>query len=115
MADQVFINDLTLEMSAGIYDHEKENKQRVIINVTLDVQTNVNPQSIDDVVSYEHITNQIIALSEEKHYELLEEFAEHIAEKCLADRKVKTANIKVEKPDIIPNTKSVGIQISRSR
>ncbi len=113
MADKVFISDLTLQMSAGIYDHEKQNTQRVIVNIILEVETNKTAKNIDDVVSYEIITNQIIALSKEKHYDLLEEFAELIAQKCLSDNRVLSATIKIEKPDIIKDTKSVGIQIKR--
>lgn len=113
MPDQIFIRDLTLEMSAGIYDHEKENKQRVIVNVVLDVEKNTNPQGIDDVVSYEDIANEIINLSVQKHYDLLEEFAENIARACLNVPLVQTASIQLEKPDIIENTKSVGVKINR--
>lgn len=113
MPDQVFINDLILQMSAGIYDHEKEKKQRVIINVILEVKSEQKPKTIRDVVSYEDITNDIIVISKEKHYELLEEFAEKIAQKCLENNKVSSAMIRAEKPDIIKDTRGVGIQITR--
>ncbi len=114
--DHIFIRDLILEMSVGIYEHEKQKKQRVIINIGLDVETNAKKTtySIDDVVSYEQIKNKVEALAGEKHYELLEEFAEKIAELCLLEEKVMSVKIKIEKPDIIHNTKSVGVSILRN-
>ncbi len=113
--DKIFIRDLVIEMSAGIYDHEKSNKQRVIINITIDVESNAGKKllSIDDVVSYEDVVNDVIKLANDKHYDLLEELAEKIAAICTDKDKVITANVRLEKPDIISNTKSVGIEITR--
>ncbi len=115
MSDQIFIHDLTLEMSVGIYDHEKEKKQRVIINIIIDVDTRTAPQSINDVVSYEDITNEVKALTEKKHFDLLEELAEEISDICLEKDKAIKVTVKLEKPDIIEQTKSVGIMIKRAK
>ena len=114
--DKVFINDLIIEMSAGIYSHEKIQKQRVIINITLDVESNSGKElaSIDDVVSYEDIINEVTKLAMQKHYELLEELAEKIALICTQKNKVNKAKISLEKPDIINNARSVGIEIIRN-
>lgn len=114
-SDQVFIKDLVIEMSAGIYDHEKQNKQRVIVSVVLDVETNAGKAntSIDDVVSYEDVKNNIEILASKKHYDLLEEFAEGIASLCLENNLVKKANVTLGKPDIFDNVGLVGIEILR--
>ena len=114
--DTVFIKDLTIEMSAGIYDHEKASKQRVIINITLNVDCNANKtlSSIDDVVSYEDITNKVRKIALEKHYDLLEELAELLASACLKNQYVHQAHIRIEKPDIIKDARTVGIEITRS-
>ena len=114
--DQILIKDLVVEMSAGIYDHEKINTQRVIINVTLDVQSNKGKtlNSINDVISYEVIANQIQELAQAQHYDFLEELAEKIAMLCLQKPKVHNAKIRVEKPDIIKNAGSVGVEIIRN-
>lgn len=113
--DKVFVRDLVVVMSAGIYDHEKADKQRVVINIMLDVESNHGRTlgDIYDVVSYEKITNETIALCHAKHYELLEELAELIAVSCLKTERVCMAQITIEKPDIIPDTHSVGIEITR--
>lgn len=113
--DKVLINDLVIEMSAGIYEHEKQKNQRVIFNVCLDVESNFNKDqlTINDVVSYEGIANEIIGIAHEKHYDLLECLAEKISEHCLKITKVKKVNLRIEKPDIIDITSSVGIEIIR--
>ena len=105
-------------MSVGIYEHEKAKPQTVIVNVTLDVFTNLNAplEDIDEVVSYEAIVKQINKLAEKRHYNLLEHFAEDIAQMCLKfEDKIQTVEVRAEKPDIIENAAAVGVHILRSR
>lgn len=113
--DIVFIKDLIIEMSAGIYGHEKTSKQRVIINITLGVGCNVDKtlSSINDVVSYEDITNKVRKIALAKHYDLLEELAELLASACLENQYVHQVKIRIEKPDIIEDVRGVGIEINR--
>jgi len=116
--DKVIIRDLTLEMSAGIYKHEKAKPQRVVINIAFDVCTNLNRtlEEIDQVVSYEDIIKEVEILAKERHYNLLESFAEGIATMCLKyDNKIEAADVRAEKPDIIDNAAAVGVHILRSR
>jgi 7,8-dihydroneopterin aldolase/epimerase/oxygenase len=49
------------------------------------------------------------------HVNLVETLCEKIASACLKDRRVLAARIRVEKPDIIPNARSVGVEIERGR
>ncbi|MCB1782617.1 MAG: dihydroneopterin aldolase [Alphaproteobacteria bacterium] len=114
--DIVFIKDLCLSMSAGIYEHEKAAPQRVIVNIEMGVAVSaVPPLSIQDVVSYEDVTNEVIALSREQHFDLLETFVERIAALCFRDARVLCVYVRAEKPDIIDDTASVGVQIFRQR
>lgn len=116
--DKIIICDLKLEMSIGIYEHEKTAPQTVIVNVRLDVSTNLNApmKDIEEVVSYEDIIKQIEKLAVKKHYNLLERFADDIAQMCLNfDDKIQAAEVRAVKPNIIDNTASVGVHIKRSR
>lgn len=116
--DKITIRDLTLEMSVGIYAHERTKRQPVLVNVTLDVATNAAAplEDITEVVSYEEIVQRIEALALKGHYDLLERFAEDIAQDCLSfDKKIQKAEIRVEKTDILKNTAALGVHILRSR
>lgn len=116
LIDKVFIRDLTIEMFAGIYDFERENKQRVIVNIDMYVQNNESEQlkDIGDVVSYEDVVNKVKDIANARHYDLLENFAEDIASLCLSNNKVCRVLVRAEKPDIIEETKTVGIEIIRT-
>ena len=113
----VFVRDLDLMALIGIYDHEKVNAQRIIVNVDLSVQEVEGPMSdeIDHVVSYEIVVKKIEAIVAAGHVNLVETLAEKFAESCLKDKRVLAARVRIEKPDIIPNARSVGVEIERSR
>lgn len=114
--DIVFIRDLELMMSIGIHDHEKSAEQRVVINIELHTPArDDHDENIKNAVCYETVTNKIITLTRDKHFNLVETLANEIATICLKEQSVERVMIKIEKPDIIDNAGAVGIQITRTK
>ncbi len=114
--DKIFIKDLELMMSIGIYEHERAKKQRVIVNIKAFVEPPAmgwQNEDIKESVSYEELVNEITELPKSQHFELVETFAEKIAQSCLGKTNVKSVNIHIEKPDIIEGVESVGVEITR--
>jgi dihydroneopterin aldolase len=112
----VFIRDLVLECSIGIHAHERTALQRVRIN--LDLAVTEGETSIDDdirnVICYERLAEGIQCLASLGHVNLVETFADMIAEMSLHDPRVQTVRVRVEKLDILKNAASVGVEIERS-
>ena len=113
----VFVRDLDLMALIGIYEHEKTDPQRIIVNIDLSVQEGDGPQDDDigHVVSYEIVVKKVEQIIAEGHINLVETLCEKIAAACLRDKRVVAARVRVEKPDIIPNARSVGVEIERQR
>ena len=113
----VFVRDLECMASIGIYDQEKIKAQRIIVNIDLSVSESDGPMSdeISHVVSYEIIAKKVESILAEGHINLVETLCEKIAQSCLKDKRVLAARVRVEKPDIIPNARSVGVEIERGR
>lgn len=113
----VFVRDLDLMASIGIYDTEKRAPQRIIVNIDVSVKESDGPvaDDISHVVSYEIIVKKVDAILAEGHINLVETLCERIAQACLRDRRVVAARVRVEKPDIVPNARSVGVEIERTR
>ena len=112
----VFITDLTLDALIGVYEHEKVNPQKIVINIDLTVSE--DKVSIDDkligVVCYETIVNKIKTIIAAGHVNLVETLAEDFATACLEDSRVIATRIRLEKPEAILEAGSVGIEIERS-
>ena len=113
----VFVRDLEIMALIGIYDHEKLKPQRIIVNIDLSVKEDKGymPDDISHVVSYEIIVKKIETILAEGHTNLVETLCDKFAQACLRDQRVVAARVRIEKPDIIPNARSVGVEIERTR
>ena len=113
----VFVRDLELMALIGIYDQEKRDPQRIIVNIDLSVAEGIGPKDddISHVVSYEIVVKKVEAIIAAGHVNLIETLCEKIAASCLTDKRVMAARVRVEKPDIIKNARSAGVEIERAR
>lgn len=113
----VFVKDLKVDALLGIYPEEKTTPQMIIVNIDLSVKEGNNPLSDDikNVVSYEIVVKKVEEIVAAGHVGLAETLAERIAAACLRDKRVMAARVRIEKPNIIPNARSVGIEIERLR
>lgn len=113
----VFIRDLVLDSYIGVYDHEKDNAQKIRVNVDLSVLENTRnlDDNISNVVCYEKIATAIETIVKSGHVHLVETLAENIAEMSLQDTRISCVRVRVEKLEAIKNTTSVGIEIERYR
>ena len=114
---KVLIKDLILNISVGIHKFEKIKKQRVKFNIEILTNPFVSPNNKDlsSILNYEEVVNKIEKLTNLKHHELLEDLAENILNLIFENHLVKKITIKLEKIDILKKTKSVGIEISKSK
>lgn len=112
----VFVHDLELAASIGVYSHEKTDKQRIRINLDLAVREGDRAAIDDDlanVVCYEQVVRSIRRLVDSGHVNLVETLAERIAALCLEDKRVRVARVRVEKLDVFSDAASVGVEIER--
>ncbi len=115
-ARRIFVRDLKLTASIGVLDHERETPQDLIVTITLDVDD--GPLARDDiaeVVDYRRPVEHAHAILAAGHIDLVETFAERLAEACLAEPGVTAARIRVEKPAAISGAAAAGVEISRHR
>lgn len=112
----VFIRNLELLAHIGIHGHERGKPQPVRINVDLAAKEGaVSDDKLESVVDYEAITARIRIIVAAGHINLAETLAERIAEACLADSRVMTARVRVEKLHALPGAESAGVEIERAR
>ena len=114
---KVLIKNLILNIFIGIHNFERKKKQKVRFNIEIITDPNINPSKKDmtTILNYETIVNKINFLVKKKHHNLLEELAENIFNVIFKIRLVKKVKIKIEKLEIIKETESVGINVSKTR
>ena len=114
---RVMVRGLELIGSIGIYEHERRYEQRIVVSLDLYVADDYDgrSESIGDVYDYDLAIGIVLKAVAARHYNLIETLAEQIAGRCLADQRVNSLTLRIEKPDVRPDCRSVGIEIQRSR
>jgi dihydroneopterin aldolase len=113
----VFIRDMVLTASIGIYAHEKAAVQRIRINIDLavpeDPAARIGRDELNRVVNYERVANAVRQIVARGHVMLVETLAEQIAEAGLTDPRVQYVRVRVEKLDVFADAASAGVEIER--
>ena len=114
---RVFVNGLEMVASVGVFEFEHRYEQRIIVSLDLTVDDAYDGKSerLTDVVDYSELVRATEAIAHSGHFKLIETLAERIAEAGLKDTRVRDIRVRIEKPDIMPGCKSVGIEILRHR
>ena len=114
---KVIITDLVFNTSIGIHDFEKEKEQQIKFNIEIDISPLLKAAENDlsSIVNYETVINKIKLITKKKHYNLLETLAEDVFSNLFLSKNIIKIKLRIEKPEIIKNTSSVGIEIIKKR
>ena len=114
-ARRMFIRDLVVDCRIGIHRHEQAAGQRVRINVDLTIgEDRPVDDSIANVVDYDGVIAGIKAIIDAGHINLVETLAERIGDFCVADPRVLSARVRVEKLEAVAEAASAGVEIERT-
>ena len=114
---RILLTRYAVEVRMGIHDFEQEGPQRIWISVELWLRPRSAPQEdqIGEVLDYDFLRQEIGALAQSRHFNLQETFVEAVMDICLARDEVAGALVRTEKPDVYPDTESVGFELTRFR
>jgi len=114
---RVIITDLVFDASIGIHDFERKRKQQIKFNIEIDLNPalKADENDLNSIVNYESVINKIQSITQKKHYNLLETLAEDIFSNLFVNQNITKIKLKIEKPEIIKNTSSVGVEIIKKR
>jgi FolB domain-containing protein len=115
--DKIIISDLLVRTIIGVNDHERINRQDVVINCSLSVDLSASGKSdrLEDSVDYRALNKKIVAMAEHSKFFLVEALAQAIADICLEDPAVQEARVRVEKPGALRFARTVGVEITRQQ
>lgn len=115
--DQIFINDLLIRGVIGISDREREQPQDILVNIVIftDASKAGSSDNIEDSVNYRTTAKMVLALVEKAKRYTVEALATDIAKLILAEPGALKVRVKVEKPGAVRFSRSVGVEIERSK
>jgi FolB domain-containing protein len=112
--DRILVRDFVVPIRIGAYKHEREKTQNVRFNVDVEIVRSPHvAQDMRDVFSYDVILDGIRMIVAQEHIALIETLAERVAALVLAQHRVVSVTVAVEKLDVGPG--AVGVEIVRKR
>ena len=110
---KILINNLIILASVGVYENEKQNKQRIIINVELLLSNDTEPKqdNLEATQDYSQFRKCLIDIIESQHFHLLEVLVGNVHSTLMRNSYVIGAKVKISKPDIF-NDSEVAYELS---
>ena len=102
---KIFINNLNLIASIGVYEQEKKNKQKIIVNLEILLTNNTEPLSdnLEETQDYSQFRKCVTDIVQSEHFDLLEILTKKIYAVISKKEFVLGVKINISKPDIFDN------------
>ena len=113
--DKVFLHDLRVQTTIGIFDWERRIRQTIGIDLEMasDVRKAAATDEIGDALDYKKVAKRIIAFVETAEFQLVESLAEAIAKIVTDEFSVPWVRVSVNKQGAVRGAAGVGIIIER--
>ena len=117
--DKIIIKGSHFLCNIGVTKKERNEKQEIIIDVTLfvDVRKASQTDNIKYAVNYSNVYDLLKKIVEKKEYKLIETMAENIAKEILNKFSVENVLIKIKKPEVLAdkNVNYTAVEIIRGK
>ena len=99
---KIFINHLELMASIGVYEEEKKNKQKIIINLEILLTNDTQPKddNLEDTQDYSQFRKTAKDIVDSQHFQLLEILTNKIHLSINENKFVVGSKINICKPSI---------------
>ena len=113
--DIIFLRDLEIEATIGIFEWEKRIKQKVRIDLEMAADTTkaAATDSIKDTLDYKAVSKRVIQFVEDSRYELIETLIEKVAAILITEFNIPWVRVTIRKPGAVRGSQDVGITIER--
>jgi len=113
--DKVFIEQLEVITTIGVYDWEQEIKQKLVLDIEMAHDNRPAGKSDDviDALDYSQVSEAVLNHIEGGRFLLVERVAEEIAELIMTRFNVPWIKIRLTKPGAVAQAKGVGVIIER--
>jgi dihydroneopterin aldolase len=116
-ADRLELCGLEVACVIGDRPEERGREQRLVVDASLalDLAPAAASDALADTVDYAALADAIRAGLRRARFQMIESAAECVARVCLADPRVRSVRVRVEKPGVIAGLRAAAVAIERGR
>lgn len=113
--DIIFIRELEIETVIGIFDWERQIRQRISLDLEMgtDIRRAAGADAIEHTLDYKAVSKRLIQFVSESEFMLVETLAERIATLVMSEFDVPWLRLTLNKPGAVRGSRSVGVIIER--
>jgi dihydroneopterin aldolase len=113
--DRVFIEGLEVDTVIGAYDWERGIRQclRLDLSFAWDNRPAAAGDDLSKALDYASVSTRIQAFAEQAQFQLVETFAERLAEVLMGEFNIPWLRLKLTKPGAVTAAAGVGVEIER--
>jgi len=117
MSDIVFIQGLAVDCIIGVYDWERQVRQRLVFDLDLsfDCKAAALSDDVSDALDYSAVAACITELVEHSEFQLIEALADACFQALFAQFPITQITMVLHKPGAVPTAQSVGLRLTRKR
>jgi dihydroneopterin aldolase len=114
--DKIFIKKLQVYGYLGIHLQEQQIPQliQISLSATSDIRNAAINDDIRQTINYSTLAKKIKKFISVSHYRTIEGLIEALSVEILKDRRIISLWVRIEKPNAVPNSESVGVEIFRN-
>jgi 7,8-dihydroneopterin aldolase/epimerase/oxygenase len=115
--DTIFLDQVAVQTKLGVPDWERLKPQTIILDIEIgyDLSKSCQSDAIKDTIDYGLVVKRIRETLTDNSFKLVEALAEHICQMVIKEFQAESVKIKVAKPAVLPNLKSLGVIITRNK
>ena len=115
--DIVYIRDLRIDTVIGVYDWERNIKQRLSFDIEMatDIRQAAATDDLQYAINYKAVSDRVIEFVEGFHPLLIETLAEEIAHLIINEFQVPWLRLQVSKAGAVRAARDVGLVIERGK
>lgn len=115
--DKVFIEQLEVITTIGVYDWEQSIKQKLVLDIEMAHSNQAAGKSDDvaDALDYAEVSAAVLSYIESGRFFLVERVAEEVAELIMQQFGVPWVRIRLTKPGAVAQASGVGVVIERGQ
>jgi dihydroneopterin aldolase len=113
--DKIFLEEIRLDLVIGIYEWERQVAQTIQLDIEIGLPHSRagNSDDMADTIDYGAVVTRIRESAVERHFNLVEALAEHVAQLIRGEFGAPWVRVKVAKLGMLRGVKRVGVLIER--
>ena len=113
--DWLQIRELKISARIGIYAWEQRIEQTILLDIALPIPRITEEVNLAQTIDYGALCNAVTTFVSTQSFELIEAVAQQVAALILAEFKVASVKVSVNKPLAVANASAIIVSVERSR